>query len=634
MADKPKYYITTAIAYTSGKPHIGNTYEIVLADAIARYKRSQGYDVFFQTGTDEHGQKIELKAEEAGVTPKEFVDNVSGEIKRIWDLMNTSYDKFIRTTDDYHEKEVQKIFKKLYDQGDIYKGHYEGMYCTPCESFFTESQLVDGKCPDCGRPVQPAKEEAYFFKMSKYADRLIEYINTHPEFIQPVARKNEMMNNFLLPGLQDLCVSRTSFKWGIPVDFDPKHVVYVWLDALTNYITGIGYHCDGESDEMFNKNWPADLHLIGKDIIRFHTIYWPIFLMALGLPLPKQVFGHPWLLQGDGKMSKSKGNVLYADELVDFFGVDAVRYFVLHEMPFENDGVISWELMVERLNSDLANTLGNLVNRTISMTNKYFGGTVTDKGVTEEVDADLKAVTENTPKAVEAKMKELRVADAITEIFNLFKRCNKYIDETMPWALAKEEDKKDRLETVLWNLIQSISEGAKLLESFMPETAEKILAQLGGGHVVEKPEILFQRLDLEEVMKKVEELHPKVEEEKKEEEEGIDIEAKPEITFEDFEKMQFQVGEIISCEAVKKSKKLLCSQVKIGSQVKQIVSGIKAHYTPEEMVGKKVMVLVNLKPAKLAGVLSEGMLLCAEDADGNLALMTPDKKMPAGAEIC
>ena len=634
MADKPKYYITTAIAYTSGKPHIGNTYEIVLADAIARYKRSQGYDVFFQTGTDEHGQKIELKAEEAGVTPKEFVDNVSGEIKRIWDLMNTSYDKFIRTTDDYHEKEVQKIFKKLYDQGDIYKGHYEGMYCTPCESFFTESQLVDGKCPDCGRPVQPAKEEAYFFKMSKYADRLIEYINTHPEFIQPVARKNEMMNNFLLPGLQDLCVSRTSFKWGIPVDFDPKHVVYVWLDALTNYITGIGYHCDGESDEMFNKNWPADLHLIGKDIIRFHTIYWPIFLMALGLPLPKQVFGHPWLLQGDGKMSKSKGNVIYADELVDFFGVDAVRYFVLHEMPFENDGVISWELMVERLNSDLANTLGNLVNRTISMTNKYFGGTVTNKGVTEEVDADLKAVTENTPKLVEAKMEELRVADAITEIFSLFKRCNKYIDETMPWALAKEEDKKDRLETVLWNLIQSISEGAKLLESFMPETAEKILAQLGGGHVVEKPEILFQRLDLEEVMKKVEELHPKVEEEKEEEEEGIDIEAKSEITFEDFEKMQFQVGEIISCEAVKKSKKLLCSQVKIGSQVKQIVSGIKAHYTPEEMVGKKVMVLVNLKPAKLAGVLSEGMLLCAEDADGNLALMTPEKKMPAGAEIC
>ena len=634
MADKPKYYITTAIAYTSGKPHIGNTYEIVLADAIARYKRSQGYDVFFQTGTDEHGQKIELKAEEAGVTPKEFVDNVSGEIKRIWDLMNTSYDKFIRTTDDYHEKEVQKIFKKLYDQGDIYEGHYEGMYCTPCESFFTESQLVDGKCPDCGRPVQPAKEEAYFFKMSKYADRLIEYINTHPEFIQPVARKNEMMNNFLLPGLQDLCVSRTSFKWGIPVDFDPKHVVYVWLDALTNYITGIGYDCDGNSSELFQKNWPADLHLIGKDIIRFHTIYWPIFLMALGLPLPKQVFGHPWLLQGDGKMSKSKGNVLYADELVDFFGVDAVRYFVLHEMPFENDGVISWELMVERLNSDLANTLGNLVNRTISMTNKYFGGTVTDKGVAEEVDADLKAVTENTPKAVEAKMNELRVADAITEIFNLFKRCNKYIDETMPWALAKDEEKKDRLETVLWNLIQGISAGARLLESFMPSTSKKILDQLGDGHVTEKPEILFQRLDLEEVMKKVEELHPHIEE-AEEEEDVIDIEAKPEITFEQFGAMQFfQVGEIISCEAVKKSKKLLCSQVKIGSQVKQIVSGIKAHYTPEEMVGKKVMVLVNLKPAKLAGVLSEGMLLCAEDADGNLALMTPEKKMPAGAEIC
>ena len=634
MADKPKYYITTAIAYTSGKPHIGNTYEIVLADAIARYKRSQGYDVFFQTGTDEHGQKIELKAEEAGITPKEYVDNVAGEIKRIWDLMNTSYDKFIRTTDDYHEKEVQKIFKKLYDQGDIYKGYYEGMYCTPCESFFTESQIVDGKCPDCGRPVQPAKEEAYFFKMSKYADRLIDYINTHPEFIQPVSRKNEMMNNFLLPGLQDLCVSRTSFKWGIPVDFDPKHVTYVWLDALTNYITGIGYHCDGESEELFNKNWPADLHLIGKDIIRFHTIYWPIFLMALDLPLPKQVFGHPWLLQGDGKMSKSKGNVLYADELVDFFGVDAVRYFVLHEMPFENDGVISWELMVERLNSDLANTLGNLVNRTVSMTNKYFGGTVTNKGVTEEVDADLKAVTENTPVLVEKKMDELRVADAMTEIFNLFKRCNKYIDETMPWALAKDEAKKDRLETVLWNLIQSISAGARLLESFMPETSEKILAQLGDGHVVEKPEILFQRLDINEVLAKVEELHPPVEEEKEEDENVIDIEAKPEITFEDFGKMQFQVGEIIACEEVKKSKKLLCSQVKIGSQVKQIVSGIKAHYTAEEMVGKKVMVLVNLKPAKLAGVLSEGMLLCAEDADGNLALMTPEKPMPAGAEIC
>ena len=633
MADKKPYYITTAIAYTSGKPHIGNTYEIILADAIARYKRSQGYDVFFQTGTDEHGQKIELKAEEAGVTPKEFVDNVSGEIKKIWDLMDTSYDKFIRTTDEDHEKQVQKIFKKLYDQGDIYKGHYEGMYCTPCESFFTESQLVDGKCPDCGREVQPAKEEAYFFKMSKYADRLIEHINTHPEFIQPVSRKNEMMNNFLLPGLQDLCVSRTSFNWGIPVDFDPKHVTYVWLDALTNYITGIGYDCDGNSTEQFHKLWPADLHLIGKDIIRFHTIYWPIFLMALDLPLPKQVFGHPWLLQGDGKMSKSKGNVLYADELVDFFGVDAVRYFVLHEMPFENDGVITWELMVERMNSDLANTLGNLVNRTVSMTNKYFGGTVTDKGVAEEVDADLKAVTESTPKAVEDKMEELRVADAMTEIFNLFKRCNKYIDETMPWVLAKDEAKKDRLETVLWNLIQSISRGAELLESFMPSTSKKILEQLGNGHVTEKPEILFARLDLEEVLKKVEELHPPVEEEK-EEEDVIDIEAKPEITFDDFGKMQFQVGEIIACEEVKKSRKLLCSQVKIGSQVKQIVSGIKGHYTAEEMVGKKVMVLVNLKPAKLAGVLSEGMLLCAEDAEGNLALMTPEKTMPAGAEIC
>ena len=633
MADKKPYYITTAIAYTSGKPHIGNTYEIILADAIARYKRSQGYDVFFQTGTDEHGQKIELKAEEAGVTPKEFVDNVSGEIKKIWDLMDTSYDKFIRTTDEDHEKQVQKIFKKLYDQGDIYKGHYEGMYCTPCESFFTESQLVDGKCPDCGREVQPAKEEAYFFKMSKYADRLIEHSNTHPEFIQPVSRKNEMMNNFLLPGLQDLCVSRTSFKWGIPVDFDPKHVTYVWLDALTNYITGIGYDCDGNSTEQFHKLWPADLHLIGKDIIRFHTIYWPIFLMALDLPLPKQVFGHPWLLQGDGKMSKSKGNVLYADELVDFFGVDAVRYFVLHEMPFENDGVITWELMVERMNSDLANTLGNLVNRTVSMTNKYFGGTVTDKGVAEEVDADLKAVTESTPKAVEDKMEELRVADAMTEIFNLFKRCNKYIDETMPWVLAKDEAKKDRLETVLWNLIQSISRGAELLESFMPSTSKKILEQLGNGHVTEKPEILFARLDLEEVLKKVEELHPPVEEEK-EEEDVIDIEAKPEITFDDFGKMQFQVGEIIACEEVKKSRKLLCSQVKIGSQVKQIVSGIKGHYTAEEMVGKKVMVLVNLKPAKLAGVLSEGMLLCAEDAEGNLALMTPEKSMPAGAEIC
>ena len=633
MADKQKYYITTAIAYTSGKPHIGNTYEIVLADAIARYKRSQGYDVFFQTGTDEHGQKIELKAEEAGISPKEFVDNVSGEIKRIWDLMDTSYDKFIRTTDEEHEKQVQKIFKKLYDQGDIYKGHYEGMYCTPCESFFTESQLVDGKCPDCGRPVQPAKEEAYFFKMSKYADRLIEHINTHPEFIQPVSRKNEMMNNFLLPGLQDLCVSRTSFKWGIPVDFDPRHVVYVWLDALTNYITGIGYDCDGENTEQFKKDWPADLHLIGKDIIRFHTIYWPIFLMALDLPLPKQVFGHPWLLQGDGKMSKSKGNVLYADELVDFFGVDAVRYFVLHEMPFENDGVISWELVVERMNSDLANTLGNLVNRTVSMTNKYFGGSVTDKGVSGDVDADLKAVMEATPKAVEAKMNELRVADAITEIFNLFKRCNKYIDETMPWVLAKDEAQKDRLETVLWNLIQGISAGAELLESFMPSTSKKILEQLGNGNVTDKPEILFQRLDLEEVMKKVAELHPPVEEEK-EEEAVIDIEAKPEITFDDFGAMQFQVGEIIACEEVKKSRKLLCSQVKIGSEVKQIVSGIKGHYSAEEMVGKKVMVLVNLKPAKLAGVLSEGMLLCAEDAEGNLALMVPEKEMPAGAEIC
>ena len=631
---KEKFYMTTAIAYTSGKPHIGNTYEVVLADSIARFKRQQGYDVFFQTGTDEHGQKIELKAEEAGVTPKEFVDGVSSEIKRIWDLMNTSYDKFIRTTDEDHEKQVQKIFKKLYEQGDIYKGHYEGMYCTPCESFFTESQLVDGKCPDCGRPCTPAKEEAYFFKMSKYAQRLIDHINSHPEFIQPVSRKNEMMNNFLLPGLQDLCVSRTSFTWGIPVEFDPKHVTYVWLDALTNYITGIGYDCDGNSTEQFKKNWPADLHLIGKDIIRFHTIYWPIFLMALDLPLPKQIFGHPWLLQGDGKMSKSKGNVLYADELVDFFGVDAVRYFVLHEMPFENDGVISWELMVERMNSDLANTLGNLVNRTVSMTNKYFGGTVTDKGVAEEVDADLKAVMENVPKLVEDKMNELRVADAMTEIFNLFKRCNKYIDETMPWVLAKDEEKKDRLETVLWNLIQGISAGAVLLESFMPSTSKKILDQLGGGHVTDKPEILFQRLDIDEVLKKVEELHPHVEEPEEAEETVIDIEAKPEITFEQFGAMQFQVGEIIACEEVKKSKKLLCSQVKIGSQVKQIVSGIKGHYTPEEMVGKKVMVLVNLKPAKLAGVLSEGMLLCAEDAEGNLALMTPEKEMPAGAEIC
>ena len=648
--DKKKFYMTTAIAYTSGKPHIGNTYEIVLADSIARFKRQQGYDVFFQTGTDEHGQKIELKAEEKGVTPKAFVDEVSTEIKRIWDLMNTSYDKFIRTTDADHEKQVQKIFKKLYDKGDIYKGHYEGMYCTPCESFFTESQLVDGKCPDCGREVQPAKEEAYFFRMSKYADRLIEHINTHPEFIQPVSRKNEMMNNFLLPGLQDLCVSRTSFKWGIPVDFDPKHVVYVWLDALTNYITGIGYDCDGNSSEQFKKDWPADLHLIGKDIIRFHTIYWPIFLMALDLPLPKQVFGHPWLLQGDGKMSKSKGNVLYADELVDFFGVDAVRYFVLHEMPFENDGVISWELMVERMNSDLANTLGNLVNRTVSMSNKYFGGVVENKNVNEPVDEELKKVVLETPNKVIAKMEELRVADAITEIFTLFKRCNKYIDETMPWALAKDEAKKERLATVLYNLVESISVGATLLESFMPETSDKVLAQLGaqkrklsqmdtfglypsGNKVTEKPEILFARMDINEVMAKVAELHP-VKEEVKEEEKGIDIESKEEITFEEFGKMQFQVGEIISCEAVKKSKKLLCSQVKIGSQVKQIVSGIKAHYTPEEMVGKKVMVLVNLKPAKLAGVLSEGMLLCAEDENGELSLMVPEKKMPSGAEIC
>ncbi|MDY2595688.1 MAG: methionine--tRNA ligase [Oliverpabstia sp.] len=654
---KEKFYMTTAIAYTSGKPHIGNTYEVVLADSIARFKRQQGYDVFFQTGTDEHGQKIENKAQEAGITPKEYVDNVAGEIKNIWDLMNTSYDKFIRTTDADHEKQVQKIFKKLYDQGDIYKGYYEGMYCTPCESFFTESQLVDGKCPDCGRPCTPAKEEAYFFKMSKYAQRLIDHINTHPEFIQPVSRKNEMMNNFLLPGLQDLCVSRTSFKWGIPVDFDPKHVVYVWLDALTNYITGIGYDCDGDSTEQFKKDWPADLHLIGKDIIRFHTIYWPIFLMALDLPLPKQVFGHPWLLQGDGKMSKSKGNVLYADDLVNFFGVDAVRYFVLHEMPFDNDGVITWELMVERLNSDLANTLGNLVNRTISMSNKYFGGVVTRTGVTEEVDEDLKAVVTATRDKVAAKMEDLRVADAMTEIFNLFKRCNKYIDETMPWALAKDEAKKDRLAEVMYNLVESISIGAALLESFMPETTGKILAQLNaekreyetlnqfglypsGNKVTDKPEILFQRLKVEEVLEKVEAMRAEqaaasgeaAAEEK--EEPVIDLEPKAEITFDDFEKMQFQVGEIIACEAVKKSKKLLCSQVKIGSQVKQIVSGIKAHYSPEEMVGKKVMVLVNLKPAKLAGILSEGMILCAEDENGELSLMVPERKMPAGAEIC
>ena len=655
---RPKYYITTAIAYTSGKPHIGNTYEIVLADSIARFKRQQGYDVFFQTGTDEHGQKIELKAEEAGITPKEFVDNVSTEIKRIWDLMNTSYDKFIRTTDADHEAQVQKIFKKLYDQGDIYKGYYEGLYCTPCESFFTESQLVDGKCPDCGRPVTPAKEEAYFFKMSKYAPRLIDYINTHPEFIQPVSRKNEMMNNFLLPGLQDLCVSRTSFTWGIPVSFDPKHVTYVWLDALTNYITGIGYDCDGNSSEQFNKLWPADLHLIGKDIIRFHTIYWPIFLMALDLPLPKQVFGHPWLLQGDGKMSKSKGNVIYADDLVDLFGVDAVRYFVLHEMPFENDGVITWELLVERMNSDLANTLGNLVNRTISMSNKYFGGVVTKTGAAEEVDDDLKAVVTATKAKVAAKMEELRVADAMTEIFGLFKRCNKYIDETMPWALAKDEAKKDRLEEVLYNLVESITIGACLLESFMPETTEKILAQLNaekrsyeeldqfglyvsGNKVTDQPQILFQRLDVKEVMEKVEEIQAKQKAamaaasgEEKEEEAVIDLEPKEEITFEDFGKMQFQVGEIISCEPVKKSKKLLCFQVKVGSQTRQIVSGIKAYYKPEDTIGMKVMVLTNLKPAKLAGMMSEGMLLCAEDAEGNVCLMTPEKAMPAGAEIC
>ena len=656
---RPKYYITTAIAYTSGKPHIGNTYEVVLADSIARFKRQQGYDVFFQTGTDEHGQKIELKAEEAGITPKEFVDNVSTEIKRIWDLMNTSYDKFIRTTDADHEAQVQKIFKKLYDQGDIYKGYYEGLYCTPCESFFTESQLVDGKCPDCGRPVTPAKEEAYFFKMSKYAPRLIDYINTHPEFIQPVSRKNEMMNNFLLPGLQDLCVSRTSFTWGIPVSFDSKHVTYVWLDALTNYITGIGYDCDGNSSEQFNKLWPADLHLIGKDIIRFHTIYWPIFLMALDLPLPKQVFGHPWLLQGDGKMSKSKGNVIYADDLVDLFGVDAVRYFVLHEMPFENDGVITWELLVERMNSDLANTLGNLVNRTISMSNKYFGGVVTKTGAAEEVDDDLKAVVTVTKAKVAAKMEELRVADAMTEIFGLFKRCNKYIDETMPWALAKDEAKKDRLEEVLYNLVESITIGACLLESFMPETTEKILAQLNaekrsyeeldqfglytsGNQVTDQPQILFQRLDVKEVMEKVEVIQAKQkaamaaakEEEEKAEEAVVDVEPKEEITFEDFGKMQFQVGEIISCEPVKKSKKLLCFQVKVGSQTRQIVSGIKAYYKPEDTIGMKVMVLTNLKPAKLAGMMSEGMLLCAEDAEGNVCLMTPEKAMPAGAEIC
>lgn len=665
MSDKGKFYMTTAIAYTSGKPHIGNTYEIVLADAIARYKRLEGYDVYFQTGTDEHGQKIQEKAEKAGITPKEYVDNVAGEVKRIWDLMNTSYDNFVRTTDADHEKQVQKIFKKLYDQGDIYKGSYEGLYCTPCESFWTESQLVDGKCPDCGREVKPAKEEAYFFKMSKYADRLIEHINTHPEFIQPVSRKNEMMNNFLLPGLQDLCVSRTSFSWGIPVDFDPKHVVYVWLDALTNYITKIGYDADGNSSDLFKKNWPADLHLIGKDIIRFHTIYWPIFLMALDLPLPKQVFGHPWLLQGGDKMSKSKGNVIYADDMVDLFGVDATRYFVLHEMPFENDGVITWELVVERFNSDLANILGNLVNRTVSMSNKYFGGVVRSTGVTEEVDEDLKAVVTGARDRVAQKMKDLRVADAISEVFGVFRRCNKYIDETAPWVLAKDEAKSDRLAEVLYNLAESITVGASLLYSFLPETAEKIVAQLhtqlrgfeelnqfglyeNGTKVTETPEILFARLDAKDVMPKVEAIREAQKKEFEAEqkalgeeapaeekaEDVIDIEAKEEITYDDFTKFQFQVGEIISCEAVEKSKKLLCSQVRVGSEVKQIVSGIRKYYTPEEMVGKKVMVLVNLKPAKLAGVLSEGMLLCAEDAEGNLALMTPEKPMPAGAEIC
>lgn len=643
-----KYYITTAIAYTSGKPHIGNTYEIVLADSIARYKRQQGYDVFFQTGTDEHGQKIELKADELGIAPKELVDEIAGEVRHIWDMMDTSYDKFIRTTDADHEAQVQKIFKKLYDQGDIYKGYYEGMYCTPCESFFTESQLVDGKCPDCGGEVTPAKEEAYFFKMSKYAQRLIDHINMHPEFIQPVSRKNEMMNNFLLPGLQDLCVSRTSFTWGIPVTFDPKHVVYVWLDALTNYITGIGYDCDGNSTKQFENLWPADLHLIGKDIIRFHTIYWPIFLMALDLPLPKQVFGHPWLLQGDGKMSKSKGNVIYADDLVSLFGVDAVRYFVLHEMPFENDGVITWELMVERMNSELANTLGNLVNRTISMSNKYFGGAVRNYDISEEIDTDFKKVITGTRDKAAEKMEGLRVADALTEIFNLFKRCNKYIDETMPWALAKDESKGERLSTVLYNLVEGICIGANLLEPFMPGTTARILEQLNASRrtydelsdfgryvteykVTENPEILFQRLDVKEVLEKVEAMKPKAS--KEQEETLVDIEPKEEITFEEFGKMQFQVGEIIACEAVKKSRKLLCSQVKIGNQIKQIVSGIKADYTPEEMVGKKVMVLVNLKPAKLAGVLSEGMLLCAEDGEGKLSLMIPEKDMPAGAEI-
>jgi len=653
MANRGKYYMTTAIAYTSGKPHIGNTYEVVLADAIARYRRQEGYDVFFMTGTDEHGQKIENKAAEAGISPKEFVDQTAGEVRRIWDLMNTSYDKFMRTTDEDHEKQVQKIFRKLFDQGDIYKGAYEGWYCTPCESFWTESQLVDGKCPDCGRPVTKASEEAYFFKMSKYADRLMKYYDEHPEFIQPVSRKNEMINNFLKPGLQDLCVSRTSFTWGIPVDFDPKHVTYVWLDALTNYITGIGYDADGNSSELFNKNWPADLHLIGKDIIRFHTIYWPIFLMALDIPLPKKVFGHPWLIQADGKMSKSKGNVIYADELVEMFGVDAVRYFLLHEMPYENDGILSWELLVERINSDLANTVGNLVKRTVSMTNKYFGGIVTDTGVTEAVDDDFKAVITGTRDKVEEKMNDLHVADGLTEVINLFKRCNKYIDETEPWVLAKDETKTDRLKTVMYNLTEGINIGAALLKAFMPETSEKILAEINaeevayddlntfghyksGNKVTEDPQILFQRLDLDAVMKEVEKRHPKVEK-TAEAEEAADAEPLPHkeaIDIDAFGALEFRVGKIIKCEAVEKSKKLLCSQVQIGNEVKQIVSGIRKFYSPEEMVGKTVMVVCNLKPAKLAGVLSEGMLLCAEDKDGNLALMTPEKAMPSGSEIC
>ena len=647
---KKTFYLTTAIAYTSGKPHIGNTYEAILADSIVRFKRQQGYDVRFQTGTDEHGQKIELKAAEAGVTPKEFVDKVSGEIKTIWDLVGTSYDKFIRTTDEYHEKQVQKIFKKLYDQGDIYKGYYEGMYCTPCESFFTESQLVDGKCPDCGRECTPAKEEAYFFRMSKYADRLIEHINTHPEFIQPESRKNEMMNNFLLPGLQDLCVSRTSFKWGVPVDFDPKHVIYVWIDALSNYITGLGYDVDGNNDELYNKYWPADLHLIGKDILRFHTIYWPIMLMALDVPLPKQIFGHPWLLQGDGKMSKSKGNVIYADDLANLFGVDAVRYFVLHEMPFDNDGTITWELMVERMNSDLANTLGNLVNRTISMSNKYFNGAVENKGVSDDVDADFKETVLAAPKKAAEKMDKLRVADAITEIFALFKRCNKYIDETMPWALAKEEDKKDRLATVLYNLIEGINIGASLLEPFMPETSKKILQQINaearafddmeefgkyksGNKVTEKPEILFARMDIKDVMEKVEEIKA-AQKKDTEGEKYPEVEAKPEITIDDFDKVQIQVGEVIKCEPVPKAKKLLVSQIKIGAETRQIVSGIAKYYKPEEMVGKKVAVITNLKPCKLCGVESQGMILAAGDDEGDLSVVTVDKDIVSGSEIC